>query len=162
SSTDLTTATNSSTVNQSSPVTLGAAATAYALKTNTSIDLGGNSLTLGNGTGQSGLILNSGASVTNGNISFGATEGMLYLQGTATLGSAGNTIPANGLTVNASATTTPVLPVNATINSNITDGTQPSRLILAGSTSGTGFTLNGANTYTGGTIIGVSTGTGQN
>src|SRR5439155_19541298 len=88
---DLTTSTNASVVNQSAPVTLAGPAAAYALKTNQAVNLNGNTLTLGNGTGTTGLILNAGAAVTGGTVTFGPTEGMVYVQGAVTLGSAGNT-----------------------------------------------------------------------
>ena len=77
SSTDLTTSTNSSVVNQSTTPTIAGDVSAYALKTTQSIDLHGHTLTLGNGSGQSGLILNSGGQITDGNVTFGSTEGMV-------------------------------------------------------------------------------------
>jgi fibronectin-binding autotransporter adhesin len=160
SSTDITTSTNASVVNQSTPATLAAGAQAYALKTTAAIDQGGNLLTLGNGSGQSGLILNNGGSITNGNITFGATEGMIYLQGGAaasptvsTIGSLGNTITSNGLTITAAGA------ITTTINSNIVDGTSPSRLVFTAITANTTITLNGNNTYSGGTILNVNSGT---
>ncbi len=70
---DLTNSTNSDVVNQAAGVSLSTDAAAYALKTNQAIDLGGHTLTLGNGSGNSGLILNDGAAITNGNITAGNT-----------------------------------------------------------------------------------------
>jgi autotransporter-associated beta strand protein len=153
-STDLTTSTSSSVVNQSTVPTIAGNVAAYALKTNQTIDLGGNSLTLGNGSGQSGLILNGG-SITGGNISFGPTEGVVYSQGAATtLGSTGTTISSNGLTI------TGVGATSMTINGNIVDGTQPAKLIFTGAASATGLALNGTNLYSGGTILGVNNSAG--
>src|SRR5262249_1571115 len=60
---DLSTSNNTSVVNQSSIPTIGGAAAAYALKTNVAVNLNSNTLTLGNGSGQSGLILNNNGSV---------------------------------------------------------------------------------------------------
>jgi autotransporter-associated beta strand protein len=150
SSTDITTSTNASVVNQSTGASLAASANAYALKTNATINLAGNTLTLGNGSGQSGLILNSGGSISGGTVSFGATEGVVFAQGTTTLGAAGDTIKSNGLTV------TTLGAVNLTIGGNIADNTAPARLILTGTTGGTAVTLSGANTYTGGTTLSVN------
>ncbi|HEY1375944.1 MAG TPA: autotransporter-associated beta strand repeat-containing protein, partial [Gemmataceae bacterium] len=152
-STDVTTSTSASIVNQSTPVTLAGPAAAYALKTNAAITLGGNTLTLGSGTGPAGLILNTGASITGGTVTFGSREGVVYFQGTATLGAAGDTITSNGLAVTAVAAST------LTLGGNIT-GSGP--LLLTGTTSGTGVTISGNNTYTGGTVLSVNTGTAAN
>ncbi len=149
-STDLTTSNSNSVVNQASAPTITGNVSAYALKTNQAIDLGGHALTLGNGSGQSGLILNGGASVTNGNISFGPTEGMIFSEGNTTLGSTGNTITSNGLTITGVGTTT------TTINGNIVDGTAPAKLIYTGTTSSSGLVLNGNNSYSGGTTIAIN------
>ncbi len=98
---NLTTSGNTSVVNQTTSPTITGNVAAYALKTDQAINLSGNTLTLGNGSGQSGLILNNGASITGGNITFGQTEGVVYVNGaTPTLGSLGNTITSNGLTIN--------------------------------------------------------------
>ncbi|HEX3602126.1 MAG TPA: autotransporter-associated beta strand repeat-containing protein, partial [Lacipirellulaceae bacterium] len=155
SSTDITTSTNSSVVDQSSAPTITGNVTAYALKNSATIDLTGHALTLGNGSGQSGLILNGG-SIINGNISFGSTEGVVYSGGTTTLGSTGTTISSNGLTITALGAT------NMTINGNIQNGTSASQVTFTGVTSGTSLTLNGANGYTGGTILSVNTGSTGN
>jgi len=106
-----------------------------------------NTLTLGNGSGQSGLILNNGGSITNGNITFGPTEGMIFSQGTTILGSTGNTLTSNGLTITGLGATT------MTLNSNIVDGAQPASLNLTAATTGSSITLNGTNGYTGGTTL---------
>ena len=141
---------STSVVNQSTLPTINGAVAAYALKTNQAINLNGNTLTLGNGSGQSGLILNGGASVTNGNITFGPTEGAIYSQGNTTLGSTGNNITSNGLTITGLGAT------NMTINGNIVDGTAPAKLIYTATTANSGLVLNGTNLYTGGTTLAVN------
>jgi autotransporter-associated beta strand protein len=83
-STDLTTSDNTKVVNQSSPVTLSAAAVAYSVKTNQAINLGSNTLTIGNGSGQAGLILNSGGTVGSGSLAFSG-EGMIYVAAPTTV-----------------------------------------------------------------------------
>ncbi|HEX4413721.1 MAG TPA: autotransporter-associated beta strand repeat-containing protein, partial [Lacipirellulaceae bacterium] len=152
---DLTTSNNTSVVDQSSSPVIAGNVSAYALRNSATVDLATHTLTLGNGSGQSGLILNGG-SITNGNISFGATEGVVFVQGTTTLGSAGNSISSNNLTITALGSS------NTTINSNIVNGTAASQVTFTGATSGTSLTLNGANAYTGGTILSVNTGTTGN
>jgi fibronectin-binding autotransporter adhesin len=151
---DLTTSTNKSVVNQTTAPTITGNVAAYALKTNQAINLGTHTLTLGNGSGQSGLILNGGASITNGNITFGPTEGVIYSQGNTTLGSTGNTITSNGLTITGLGATI------VTVNGNIVDGTSPAKLIYTGATSASGLVLNGTNLYTGGTTIGINNSAG--
>lgn len=152
---DLTTSNNTSVVNQTSSPVIAGDVNAYALRNSAPVDLATHTLNLGNGSGQSGLILNGG-SITNGNISFGATEGVAFVQGATTLGSLGNTISSNGLTITALGSS------NTTINSNIVNGTAASQVTFTGATSGTSLTLNGANTYTGGTILSVNTGSAGN
>ena len=144
---DLTTSGNTSVVNQSASPAITGNVAAYALKTNIAINLAGHGLSLGNGTGQAGLILNSGASITSGTVSFGAAEGMIFAQGAATLGAAGDTISGNGLTVTALGA------ASLSLGGNIVDGTQPSRLVVTGVTSGANVTFGGSNTYSGGTIL---------
>jgi fibronectin-binding autotransporter adhesin len=153
---DLTTSNNTSVVNQTTSPAISGPVSAYALRTNVPISLNGNALTLGNGTGQSGLILNSGASITGGNITFGPTEGVVFAQGTTTLGTAGNSITSNGLTITALGAT------NLTINGTIADGTAPAKLMLTSVTTGSTITLAAANTYSGGTILSANTGSGGN
>jgi fibronectin-binding autotransporter adhesin len=144
---DLSISNNTSVVNQTSSPTITGAASAYALKTSAAINLNNNSLTLGNGSGQSGLILNSGGSITNGNISFGNTEGLIYSQGTTSLGSIGNTLTSNGLDITGLGVTT------LTLNNNINDGSQSAALNLTAITSGSNIMINGTNAYTGGTTL---------
>ncbi len=155
SSTDLTTSTNTSVVNQSTLPTIGGAVSAYALKTNQAINLSGNTLTLGNGSGQTGLILNAG-SITGGNVSFGNTEGMVFAQGTTTLGGSGNTITSNGLNVTALGLS------NVTLGGNIVNGSGSAFLDIAAPTSGSSITLSGTNNYSGGTTLSVNTSTTGN
>src|SRR5207248_3338824 len=133
--------------NQTTAPTVTGPVAAYALRTNQAINLSGNTLTLGNGTGTAGLILNGG-SVTGGPVSFGTAEGVVYASGTTT--SIGGSVSANGLTVTALGATA------LTLGGPIADGTQPSRLVLTGQSAGTSFTLSGANTYTGGTTMSVN------
>ena len=149
-STNLATSTSTSVVDQSTAPTIAGNVAAYALKTNQQIDLSGNSLTLGNGSGQSGLILNGGGSITNGNINFGNTEATIFSEGNTTLGSTGNTITSNGLTITGVGATV------TTINGNIVNGNAAAKLIYTGSTASSGLVLNGNNTYTGGTVLGVN------
>jgi autotransporter-associated beta strand protein len=155
---DLTTSTSANAVNQTSAPTIGGNVTAYALKTNQAINLNGNSLTLGNGSGQAGLILNGG-SVTNGNISFGNAEGLIYLQGTTTIGSAGNSLAGAGLAFTAASTGINAATINSTIADN---GAQPVQVSITGPSGATSITLNAANTYTGGTFLSVNTGGSTN
>ncbi|HTL29735.1 MAG TPA: autotransporter-associated beta strand repeat-containing protein, partial [Tepidisphaeraceae bacterium] len=151
-STDLTTSTSSDIVNQSSAPTITGNVNAYALKTNQAINLDNNVLTLGNGSGQTGLILNSGGSITNGTVNFGNTEGMVYLQGTTTLGSTGKNIVSNGLTITASGLS------NLTLAGKVVNGSAATKLIINEATSGSGLAMSDANSYTGGTALNVNTG----
>ncbi|HVX76964.1 MAG TPA: autotransporter domain-containing protein [Bradyrhizobium sp.] len=55
---------------------------AFALNTEgKAVNLNGNTLTLGDGTNAGGLILASGASISNGTLAFGGSEGMIWLSG---------------------------------------------------------------------------------
>jgi autotransporter-associated beta strand protein len=155
-STDITTSTNTSVVNQTVSATLAAPAAAYALKTNSTVNLAGNTLTLGSGSGTAGLILATGGGVSGGTISFGNAEATVYTSGTTTLGAAGDNIVSNGLTITAVGATT------ITIGGNIADGSQPTKLVITAPTSTTNITLSGNNTYTGGTVLAVNTGASGN
>src|SRR5947209_5405003 len=137
SSTDITTSNNTSSVNQSTAATLAGSAFAYALKTNAAINLSGNKLTLGNGSGTSGLILNSGANVNGGTIMFGPTDGVVYAQGTVTLGAVSDSISSNGLSITLGGAST------LTLNGNIVDNSGPSRLSITAATSNTSITISG-------------------
>ncbi len=98
---DLTTSSSTDVVNQTNDATLSADASAYALRANQSlVDLATHTLNLGNGSGQTGLIVNDSA-ITDGNINFGATEGVIAVSGTGVLGSTGNSIASNDLTIHA-------------------------------------------------------------
>ena len=70
-------------------VALGAATTAasnvaaFALNTEgKGINLGGNTLTLGDGTNAAGLILATGSTISNGTLAFGGSEGVIWMSGT--------------------------------------------------------------------------------
>src|SRR5205085_7841676 len=115
SSNNLATSGSTDVVNQTSAPTITGNVSAYALRTNQAINLNGNTLTLGNGTGTAGLILNGG-SVTGGPVSFGAAEGVVFASRTASIG--GN-VSGNGLTGTGPAATT------ATLGGAIADGAQP-------------------------------------
>ncbi len=97
-STNLLTATGTSTVQQSTGVTLAANTAAYALSVQnaTTVNLGTKTLTLGNGSTPAGLILNGGASITNGTLAFGGSEGIIWF--------AGNSSGANNDTISATIT----------------------------------------------------------
>src|SRR5262249_52930337 len=92
-------------------------------------------------------------------VSFGAREGIVFVQGTATLGAAGDTISSNGLTIGGLGAATGI---TLTLGGKIVDGTQPSRLIITSTTTGSSLTIGGANTYTRGTIFSVNTGASTN
>jgi len=84
-SSNILTATSTSTVLQSSNATLAGNTSAYALSVQnaTTVNLGGNTLTLGTGTTPAGLILNGGASITNGTLAFGGSEGVIWIGGSS-------------------------------------------------------------------------------
>ena len=85
-STNILTATGTSVVQQSANATLSANTSAYALSVQnaTAINLGAHTLTLGNGSTPAGLILNGGASITNGTLAFGGSEGIIWFAGQST------------------------------------------------------------------------------
>ncbi len=86
------TATYNATTLTNSPgdvVALGATTTAasnvaaFALNTEgKGINLGGNTLTLGDGTNPAGLILATGSTISNGALAFGGSEGVIWMSGT--------------------------------------------------------------------------------
>ena len=82
-STNILTATSASTVQQSANATLTGNISAYALSVQNKIavNLGTHTLTLGDGTDPAGLILNGGASITNGALAFGGSEGIIWIAG---------------------------------------------------------------------------------
>ena len=57
--------------------TLGSSQGVYALKTTAAINLGANTLTIGNGANEAGLILDGGG-ISSGTIAFGGAEGVVY------------------------------------------------------------------------------------
>jgi fibronectin-binding autotransporter adhesin len=78
-------------VQNGSPATLTGNAQAYALeledKGTDTINLGGHTLTLGNGAPAAGLIMGGGsATISNGTLAFGASEGVIYAKGTNIIG----------------------------------------------------------------------------
>jgi fibronectin-binding autotransporter adhesin len=83
------TSSNANTVIQSTSITGGTVAgnlQAYALsvQNGTGIALNGHTLTLGDGTDPAGLILNGGASISNGTLAFGGSEGVIWIGGLST------------------------------------------------------------------------------
>ncbi|MBL9080920.1 MAG: autotransporter-associated beta strand repeat-containing protein [Planctomycetales bacterium] len=74
-------AASTSVFNADMPSTLTGDRITYALKTNQVVD-GGFTLTIGDGTGQAGLILNAGSIQTAG-LAFGGAEGLIYAGGAA-------------------------------------------------------------------------------
>ncbi len=87
SSTDLSASIATDTVNQLTPVTLAANASAYALRVGNSatavaLGTGGNQINVGDGTDNPAqLILNQGSSISGGGtIHFGSREGLVYTQ----------------------------------------------------------------------------------
>jgi autotransporter-associated beta strand protein len=151
---------NSNVVNQTTGATLTAPAAAYALRTNQAIVLGGNTLTLGDGSQFSGLILNTGAAITGGTIAFTSTENMVHVLGTASLGVPGDTITSNG-TINITAVGAP----QVSLGGNIADGASPAKLVITSTAvgaAGSGFVINGNSTYTGGTVLEINNASNAN
>ncbi|HEY5313598.1 MAG TPA: hypothetical protein VIK18_13815, partial [Pirellulales bacterium] len=72
-------ATPTQVVDVTSSVALSGAANPYALQVDAGsvVTATGQTLTIGNGSGQAGLILNSGSSITGGTLAFGAAEGVI-------------------------------------------------------------------------------------
>jgi len=84
-------------VNDPDGGTLTADRSAFALRLGGTLDLGGNTLGVGNPltAAQGGLILNNGAGFTNGTLNVGLGEGLVYVSGNSTIGAA---IVGNGTT----------------------------------------------------------------
>ncbi|HEY1380691.1 MAG TPA: hypothetical protein VGF55_28070, partial [Gemmataceae bacterium] len=86
-STDITTAAATDVVNQTVAATLAGPAQAFGLKTTQPLNLNGNTLTLGNGSGTAGLYLSSASPATSpalagpGTIAFGGAEGLIFIPG---------------------------------------------------------------------------------
>jgi autotransporter-associated beta strand protein len=88
-STNILTATGNSTVQQSTSVTgttVGSNLQAYALSVQNGIGiaLNGHTLTLGDGSNPAGLILNGGASISNGTLATGGSELVIWSAGKST------------------------------------------------------------------------------
>jgi autotransporter-associated beta strand protein len=98
--------TSSETAEENGNTTLSAAAAAYALKVDNGVKITatGQSITLGDGTNPAGLIMEGGATIANGTLAFGGSEGIIYVKSTNTI-SAGIT-GSNGLTLAGSGTLT--------------------------------------------------------
>ncbi len=99
--------TGSTVVELTTDQTLSANASAYALKIDSArtLTLGGNTLTLGDGTNPAGLILGGSGSnvsgISGGTLAFGGSEGVIFIRSTS---GSGNTISStitgtNGLTI---------------------------------------------------------------
>jgi autotransporter-associated beta strand protein len=162
SSTNLNSATSTDVVNQGTGgATNPVSAFALKLAANAQFGLANNQLILGNPglSGQAGLILNSGAQLTGGNITFNPQEGLIYVQGATVIGTNG---AGNGITAAGGLAITAVGAANTTINSSITQTLQAIQVTLTGTTAGTSFTLNGTNNYSGGTLLSVNTGSSGN
>jgi autotransporter-associated beta strand protein len=135
-SSDITTSTNTSVVNQTTAPAISGSVAAYALKTNQAINLNGNTLTLGNGsTGTAGLILNGG-SISNGTLSFGGVEGTVYVSGTGSIGANVANVPLTvfgpgSLSVTGNVT---VGSTAATIQNNLRGGTLTFGTVGSGAT----------------------------
>ena len=93
------TSSNANTVIQSTSITGGTVTgnlQAYALsvQNGTGVALNGHTLTLGDGTDPAGLILNGGASITNGTLAFGGSEGIIWFAGNSSGAESNDTISA--------------------------------------------------------------------
>ncbi len=90
-------------VKQAGTVSLTKNAQAYALnvQNGATINLGSNTLTIGDGTNPAGLIMNGSAALNGGTLAFGASEAVLSLKSTNTIsstitGSGGLTLSGSG------------------------------------------------------------------
>lgn len=92
-------------IRNSPGISLTGATLAYALQVNGggSVDLNGSSLTIGNNTGQAGLILNSASTISNtgalSNLAFSAAEAVVYVNGASSFGTNVNVTGSAGLTL---------------------------------------------------------------
>ena len=125
-------------------VALGAATTAvgnvaaFALNTEgKAINLGGNTLTLGDGANPAGLILATGSTISNGTLAFGSSEGVIWLSGTNPVISSTIT-GTNGLTFAGSGGVTISTAANVSGAINIDSGTVTlsAANVFAGNTTG--------------------------
>ena len=95
--TTLSGSTGASVVELAASTTTSGNLAAYALNTNGySISLGSNTLALGDGTDDAGLILANGSAISGGTLAFGGSQGVIWLSGSATISS--EITGANGLT----------------------------------------------------------------
>lgn len=101
----ISTATSTSTVDQTGNATLAANASAYALKINDAavITATGFTIVLGDGSDPAGLIMGGGsAAITGGTLAFGGSQAIIYAKGTSTISS--EITGSNGLTLAGSGT----------------------------------------------------------
>jgi len=116
--------TNASVVKNTATQNLASNTAAFALRNDDVITLGGGvSLTLGNGAGQAGLILNGGT-ISSGTLAFGGAEATIYTSG-----------------------------ADGTISSKITGSVAATAPGLNKFGEGTLYLTNGTNSYTGQTYI---------
>ncbi|MGD0563653.1 MAG: ParB-like protein, partial [Roseiarcus sp.] len=95
--TTLSAATGSDVVELAATTTASGSLAAYALNTNGyAISLGSNTLTIGDGTDDAGLILANGSAINGGTLAFGGSQGVVWLSGSATISS--KITGGNGLT----------------------------------------------------------------
>ena len=110
-------------VEQNGNATLAANASAYALKLDNgfTITATGYTITLGNGSGQAGLILEGAAAITGGTLAFGGAEAVIDAKATNTISAAIG--GSGGLTLNGSGTLTLSAVSAATGAINVNSGT---------------------------------------
>jgi autotransporter-associated beta strand protein len=117
--------TGSTVVDETGNQTLAANAAAYALKIESgkTITLGGNTLTLGDGTNPAGLSLAAATPISGGTLAFGGSEAVIWLGASSTInsiltGTGGLTVAGSGsLTLTGSSTLTgPVYIDSGTLN----------------------------------------------
>jgi len=114
-------ATGTTVVDQTGNQTLTANASAYALKIESgkTITLGGNTLTLGDGTNPAGLSLAAATPISGGTLAFGGSEAVMWLGATSTInsiltGSGGLTVAGSGsLTLSGSSTLTGAINIDS-------------------------------------------------
>jgi hypothetical protein len=125
-STDITTSTAVDVVNQTTAATLTGPAQAFGLKTTQALNLNGNTLTLGNGSGTAGLYLSSAIPATTpslngpGTVAFGGAEGLLFIPGNTPITGDITFTGTNGLTM---FSTTNSSNARAAIRNNVTVAT---------------------------------------
>ena len=81
--TTLSASSGSSVVELAAAFTAGGSVAAYALNTNgNTVALGSNTLTIGDGIDDAGLILATGSAISGGTVAFGGSQGFIWLSGT--------------------------------------------------------------------------------